>query len=300
MNNSALFGKSSKSVFNKIWQRLFVIIPAALLLVNGCEQTVSNPELPYEEKLVINASLGDSSASAYISRTLPLTQKYTAAAALVKDARVTLTSSDGSQVIMTFDSLSKYYTIQNTNFPAGKSYSLRVEWKGLVAIATAIIPPDPEWGIDTVIIADTTGIEYDPNNPPTDKYRATIKLKINALEDISYRTDFLCYTSSDTSDVFSFRFMQRQFIGRYKAASDDFFPWVSIFSEEPVKAVLIKVYSSTSAFDDFYKSQRYGDHDGGNIFGSFGTNPKFNVYGDGIGVFDSHITGTKKVLVRLE
>lgn len=278
---------------------LLLILPA-LLLVNGCEQTISNPELPYEVKLVINARLGDNSASAYISRTIPLTQKYNQEIALVRDARVVITSPDGSQSVMTFDSTSKYYTLQNTNFIPGKNYTLRVEWYGMVATATTIIPPEPVWEVDSVVIADTNVIDYDPDHPPRDKYRAFIKLKMNAQENILYRANCLCYSSSDTSDKLSYRFMLRSDMGRYIANAEGFIPGAIIFSEEPVKAVLINIYSSTSALDDFYTSERNGDNNGGSIFGSFGTNPKFNVYGDGIGVFDGYTTGTKKVLVRLE
>ena len=94
--------------------------------------------------------------------------------------------------------------------------------------------------------------------------------------------------------------MRRNYIGKYEVGSDDFLPIAFIYSEKPVKAVLINIYSSTSAFDDYNTSLQNSGDGGGNIFGSFGTNPKFNVYGDGIGVFDGYTTGTKKVLVRLE
>ncbi len=300
MNLTALSEQSAKQFFSKLWQRVFLIAVTVLPFLNGCEQTVSNPQLPYVEKLVIMASLHKNYAEAYISKTLPLTQKYSNEAAMVRDARVTLTLPDGSQEVMTINP-SNYYTINTINTPIGGTYILRVEWKGLVATATTTLPPDPMWEVDSVEMIDTTQFHENPDYPYYSKGRAIITLKTTSQPNLLYKARCVSYTSSDTSDSNAISSIMFATLGKNVTKLEDWYPKIYISGETPIRAVLISLNSSTTALDDFYSSSRdIGNHGGGSIFGSFGTNPKFNVKGDGIGVFDGYAYGSKEVLVRLE
>lgn len=122
------------------------------LLFSSCSP--ATPELPYEEQIVIRGLLeaGQLLADVQISRTIPPLDTLTYEKIFIGDAKATITV-DGktysmelqprtsTQASVPYRSL---YRVPNLRVEAGKTYSLEVQWKSLVARAQTRVPLTPD------------------------------------------------------------------------------------------------------------------------------------------------------------
>jgi len=122
-----------------------MILSTLLLLTLGCEQTVDNPDLPYEEQLVIRAVLeaGKNVDDIEITKTLPPLETFTHGKALIEDAEVII-KSDGISDTLSYNRVSQRYYSNDLVPVSGKKYSLEVKYKNLKATAITLVPETVE------------------------------------------------------------------------------------------------------------------------------------------------------------
>jgi hypothetical protein len=119
---------------------LLLALVCALSLLTSCTQTVSTPDIPFTEQLVVSCFLyGDSTnVTVDVSKTLPVNVSYNRDAALVKDAVVWLqTPSDRVRVM--YDSVRKQYRAAVPAWVVGGAYTLSVEWRGTKTEGTTFL-----------------------------------------------------------------------------------------------------------------------------------------------------------------
>jgi hypothetical protein len=108
---------------------ILLLFSSITCFLNSCEETVSNIELPYEEKLVIRGILtaGDTINNIAVTRTLPPLEEATYENSLVSDAVLEISEDfEGETKIYKLNFLSTYkYGLNNLIAKEGANYTLK-------------------------------------------------------------------------------------------------------------------------------------------------------------------------------
>lgn len=134
------------------------------VIVGGCETIVQPEEMTYDRKLVISAVLesGKSIDQILIGKTLPPNQPYIPANAAVTDADGSI-SVDGTAHALIFDGYYQPYGsvrgfgVYRTQFffaEPGKVYTIDVKAEGLHATATTFVPAPAV--VDSLVLSSVT------------------------------------------------------------------------------------------------------------------------------------------------
>jgi hypothetical protein len=259
----------------------------ASIAIGGCEVVVDSTELPYTPHIVVNAILStdDSLTEIELSKTLPLSQPYTRDAAWITDATASITF-DGVQYPLRYLGEGKYMA-EGLPIQTGKRYTLDVSWHGLHTSGSTEIPVAAP--IDTgrvSIVTDEFGysqaiVWWYTHVPKPVALLATYEYKhhltawdsIYMERDPNYRPDTFWHSMGvEYYDVALAKAVDRDSAG--------FHAYGSIDPDEDYRAVL---YTYDAGFYEFARTyRRYYDD---SPFGSGGTNPRWNLDGDGIGLF---------------
>lgn len=250
---------------------LYLII-AAVIGITGCEQTAGDEEFPYKLQLVINGVLesGKQIKNIYIGRTLPIGVKYTESFAAITNA----------DVVLAVDSL--YYPMKHTgdgyyscNVIAvkGKKYSLLVNWEDKFANATTTVP----------IPGTVTGGSL--------VQRVESGKSVNYVE--AYITPFRNETYAVTWTILGLTGNIQQeatiFNEVNNAQNSNLTGIVKVLTAEIPKGYItqdlgVRVYVYDEPYFDYYKTQNSNKVSDA-VFGQAGSSVKWNVKGDGIGLF---------------
>lgn len=275
-------------IYMRLNFRMFYVLVLCLLapFIIGCEETVQNPELPYEEKVVIGAYLveGEKEAFIEVSRTLPLLQKYTPEAATITNAEVTIICPEGNFNAL-YDSQTKSYRTIIPTIRAAARYELEVKWKGKTLKASTRIPELPDVIKLTATVEDKSEDRYSRYYSLTCDFTNNPNICVGLLNEL--------VSSEKLSDSVTFDYTHdilNSFYNAKTAISNGEYirlkkkPNYYFYDNERYKFYSLFF----AAFDAPYHAMnlsgsRYDNND--NIFGSSGSNPKFNISGDGIGYF---------------
>lgn len=251
---------------------LLLALVCALSLLTSCTQTVSTPDIPFTEQLVVSCFLyGDSTnVTVDVSKTLPVNVSYNRDAALVKDAVVWLqTPSDRVRVM--YDSVRKQYRAAVPAWVVGGAYTLSVEWRG----------------------TKTEGTTFMPDMPVVDSLREDgAYFQANSAVAYASAEERYAYTKPDTGFFPGKPVYSRGlpwFRNLMPGKQTDSGVVMRAYDFTPLLFTDTLVYLSTKfiAIDEkhfrFVKS--FENTGGVSIFGSFGINPEYSMKGDGIGVF---------------
>jgi len=273
----------------------FLLILTCLLILSSCEETVDNPELPYEEQLVITAVLeaGKEVTDIVITRTLPPLEEYDFEKAAVLDAEAVIKSGSEEYQLISIGQGSYY--AKDLIPEIGEQYKLEVRWKNLRASASTKIP-------DTISIEAFT-IEKEKNE---DDYgweewmyivKAVFRPKSTSVYTAySYNTGYFikeytnyAYRTEDTlkNGMISLPVYQRYFDG-------------GIIDTNKIRNDLKNYSCSVESYDKpFYNYflTRYKGNSDDNIFGTSGINIRGNING-GIGLFIGMASTTKKIEIE--
>ena len=127
-------------------KKIIIFIFCSLALIS-CEEEVSNVELPFSEKLVVNCLVkSDSIIKVDLTKTLPPLADYNREYAIIPDAIVTI-ESEGKIYNLKYHG-NGIYSDSNLFGKINSEYELNITWRNLKAKAHTIVPPKPE--IDTV------------------------------------------------------------------------------------------------------------------------------------------------------
>lgn len=259
-----------------------ILLLTAAFLGSACEQVVDNPELPYQEKLVIRGVLvaGEEPDLFQLSRTLPPLDEMDLEK--VRLDGVDAFVSDGENRYDLVRETAILYKADGLIPETGKTYRIEVRWNGKYAWAETTIPDDPV--VDGVFqrfhkVSGRYGwweVKYyaavKPNN---DLYYFGSTLHTDSQGNVNGRRDFYkVYGYSDRD--------KNGFVNVLVAEEsvDDTTTYNN--SSHIFKSV---IYSAGKEFNDYFQSRNYDGVESSDIFGTSGSNVTWNIRGDGIGMF---------------
>ena len=277
------------STRNRLTKQLltYLLVLTCLTGLIGCEQVIENPDLPYEEKIVVGAFVmaGSQRITIDVTKTLPLTEKYSHKAAVLTDADVRIKSTNGD-VKAIYNTSEEMYYADVPAIQAGEIYELTVLWNGKKATSTTRVPEVPTV-VSTSSVPDykraETYVKY--YTFTTDfSYKPEICVGLLSERVTSYQpgeADMNLYMDNLLSKLYYAKTVvsnDDESI-HYKRTSD-FFYFGGEFNYYYHSALF-------AAFDYPYHAMNIsgGRYNDGDIFGSSGSNPRFNIKGDGVGYF---------------
>ncbi|MBN8544939.1 MAG: DUF4249 family protein [Ignavibacteria bacterium] len=269
---------------SRVW--LFVLIFAGVFL-SGCEQVVGEEEFPYEMKLVIRGLLEDGQdiKDIYIGRTLPVAVPFRGDFANLTNAVVSI-KVDTLRYILKHTRDGLYSAPNGVKARAGKTYELLVSWESLSAGAVTKIPE-----------AGTIGGVFLLNSVnDTGKSIKVMSADITPRGDEAYAVTWLAFTQ--TGQIYTEDNKYNVVVKRLpnvntttiQAQSAEITP--SYLARPQDLGVGIYVYDGS--FYDYYKtkgSSKLSDA----VFGQPSTSVRWNILGDGIGMFVGRSKTTRQI-----
>lgn len=266
----------------------FFLILLMGLGLSSCEEEVTGITLPYREQLVIRAVLeaGEKIGNIRVERTIPPLENYTVEKALVKDA--VLIIDDGEQ-LDTLTYKNGYYNSKLTA-QSGKLYKLYAIWKNLKAYGETIVPE--QVGFDEVFVEfqkEATIFE--------DYYRASVYTYITPVEKYVYTAgisfDNIIYGNYDEIFTYSRRTPDNRLkiIFTYIGGND------SLQVKKELNNYKFVILSYDKQYYDYFITRNNGNSDD-DIFGNTGSNVRWNIRGDGIGMFIGRNIVVKKAKIN--
>lgn len=282
-----------------------IFLLAGGLTLAACEQVVPADDLPYTNQLVIKGILvaGEKPDSISITHTLPLNQNYTIDAASTPGATATITV-DGQSWPLTYIGGGFYRAAGIDSVRAGKTYTIDVQWNGLHASASTLVPGYPNITnvtlsaprIDTMIYTYYGSGYQDTSISIHGQARMQLVPTPNAAyrilrDSIWSDSVYSHYTVSPDYSGSSYQ----EFTLSSDAAPDGTILINNVWYLSQYDTTSYSVDMTIAAYDRAYYEfiRTYQSYDNsGDIFGSGGTNPKWNITGDGIGIFIGEVTST--------
>ena len=251
---------------------LFPNLLFALILFSSCEQPLEEKDFPYELKLVIRGILKPDKLidSLYIGRTLPIGVPFDEDFANLNDA-VGAVISDGVFYPLRYTA-NGIYTTDSLIARRGEKYYLLVQWQDKSASAETYIPQAGKLlnsGIVKVNEIDTSYsvIECTIDPVESEAYAVTWVLKYFGGQVIDESESFAEVVRSTSNEIIKVR---------SDPIPDDVLTSINTLG--------VGIYIYDRVFYDFYLSQEVNKIPTG-IFGYPATNAKWNIKGDGIGLF---------------
>ncbi len=256
--------------------------------LSSCEEEVTGVTLPYREQLVIRAVLqaGEKIKDIRVERTIPPLENYTVEKALVKDA--VLIIDDGEQSD-TLTYKNGYYHSKLTA-QAGKQYKLFAHWKQHKAYGQTIIPEPANF--DEVFIDFRKDSTYFENY-----YFASVYTYITPNENYVYTAgaanENIIYGNYE--EIFTF--LKRTPDNKLKI----YFTYTGGNDTLQIKKGLNNYKFVIMSYDKQYYDYfitRYNGNSDDDIFGNVGSNVRWNIKGDGIGMFIGRNIVVKKATIN--
>ena len=277
-----------------------------VLFFSACKPLA--PELPYEEKIVIRGLLeaGQPLADVQISRTIPALEEFSYEKIFVSDAKASITV-DGRSYGMELQPRTStsatvpyrsLYQVPSLRVEAGKTYTLEVRWKNLVASAETRIPLVAELdsvGVVASIVSNRLGSIIISDT--VFESSAIIRARANEM----YRVGTTLNEVASGRLVSARGFGEASLIPSVQIVSLTSNTWryttatLQILSNRIQSRVLVEAYDG--AFYAYYQTRSRSGQVG--LFSPGGPNISWNVKGDGIGEFAGMSVVQRRAEVRV-
>lgn len=269
----------------------------------------AQPELPYEEKIVIRGLLdaGQLISDIQISRTIPALEEFSYEKIFIGDAKATITV-DGQIYPMELQPRNStspsvpyrsLYRAPNVRVVNGKTYKLEVRWKNLIAQAQTFVPLPPQ--VDSVnALASIVRI---PNGAT-----AVLDTVFESIAFLRSRPNEVYRIGTTLHDAASGRLLSARGFGDasyFPSAISVALPsntWrlttatLQILTNQMKTRVTIEAYDG--AYYQYYQTRSRSGQIG--LFSPGGPNIDWNVTGDGIGEFVGMTSIQRPATVRLK
>jgi hypothetical protein len=279
--------------------RLPVLVPLAVSCTSIAPEAV-DIELEYQEKIIVSGMIhaGDTIQNIRILRTYPATQDSEEDKTALPDAQAQIIIDNRSYMMELQPEVPdtrfvppridkrSFFRVPGLIAQAGKTYRILVRWKGMSAEATTTIPPLPP-PIDsyrfTVELDGPIGIQlpalYASFKPrPDECYQMVAQMKRKFLRNpyepitfVSGQSDIARQGNADANNIVSLK------IPYLNIATNEIEKFDSLYTGD------IIFYAYDTAYFDYQRSVARRTND--IVFNVPTTNPKWNVTGDGIGLF---------------
>jgi hypothetical protein len=252
---------------------MFLIAMSVFIFFDGCEQPLQEEEFPYEIKLVIKGVLepGKLIDDIYIGRTLPINAEFDEDFANLTDA-VAAVVSDGVFYPLRHihDGI---YTTDSLIVGRGKTYYLVAQWQDKSISATTSIPMPGKvlnYGIKSL----------EENGKQVSVMEATIEPL--AVESYTITWVFVYPDGLVSREADNFVQVNRSLSGEQIKVHSDAIPPALLNTSTGKLGIRVYVYDS--AFYDYFQAQG-STQISESIFGQPLSNVKWNIEGEGIGLF---------------
>lgn len=256
-------------------KKIIILVLISLAIIS-CEKTLTGYDLPYERKLVIQGILEASpeSPEAIIHVTLTQPPLGKSVSEIIDTSRISVyLESEGERWDFKYKNNNQSgglildgYFAEGFEPEAGRTYNLFVNYEDLKATASTTIPEKPE-----IIESYIKEIEND-DGWETWTSEALFS-KIKAVENVVYSQDYewwsdpMTIKNADTDGIIDF-----------------FVDWAYIMNPD-IPFYFGRFYTYDYDFYDYVLSKKQSDDDGFDLFSTSGNNIKWNIKGDGIGIF---------------
>lgn len=254
-----------------------ILLMVAGFLVAGCEQAVEEEEFPYETKLVIRGLLEDGQdiKDIYIGRTLPVAVPFRADFSNLPDAVVSI-KVDTLRYVLRHTKDGLYTAPFGVKARAGKTYELLVSWGSFSAGAVTRIPE--AGAVGGVFIVNSVN--------DTGKAIRVMSVEVTPRADEAYAATWLAFTQA--GQIYTEDIKYNTVVRKLPGATTN---TLQILSAEVAASYASKpqdlgagIYVYDTSFYDYFKtkgSSKLSDA----VFGQPSTSVKWNILGDGIGMF---------------
>ena len=255
---------------------LILLMVAGFLFI-GCEQTVEEEDFPYETKLVIRGLLEDGQdiKEIFIGRTLPVAVPFRADFSNLPDAVVSI-KVDSLRYILKHTKDGLYNAPAGVKARAGKTYELLVSWGSYSAGAITRIPEAGALG----------GVFMINSVNDTGKAIRVMSVEVTPRSNEAYAATWLAFTQS--GQIYAEDVKYNTVVRKLPGATTN---TLQILSAEVPNSYVSKpqdlgagIYVYDTSFYDYFKtkgSSKLSDA----VFGQPSTSVKWNILGDGIGMF---------------
>jgi hypothetical protein len=258
-------------------KKSLLLIFFSLFFFFSCEQPLEEEEFPYELKLVIRALLEENKVigNIYIGRTLPVGIQFNEDFAKVTDA-VGAVVSDGIFYPLRHTG-NGIYTTDSLIARRGKTYSLIVQWQEKIASAETTIPFPGSILSYGVMAINENGQTFN-----------ALEGTVIPFADESYAATWVLVNFNGTIARESENFAQvaRSLANQTLRVRTIEIPDFILNSTSGNVGMRFYIYDK--AFYDYFISHGSGQLPDA-IFGQPGTNVRWNITGDGIGMFIGRI-----------
>lgn len=248
----------------------------------SCEQPVEEEAIPYQPKLVIRGFIteGVSVKDIYIGRTLPVSVKYSSSFANLSDAAAVIINRDLVYPLKHYGN--GLYKNDTLRIVSGEKYYFIANWQNLSASAVTMLPT----------IGRVSNLEMKTEVSVTKK-TSYMQANISPFNDEVYGATWVVLLSNGSTyfEADSFANIASKPLNGLMNVRTSIIPQ-NYISDNPPLAMRLHIYDH--AYADYYNTQgsnKVADA----IFGQTGSKIKWNVSGDGIGMF----IAKRDTLVRL-
>lgn len=256
------------------------------LTIVSCEQVIIEEELPYDLRLVIRGLLEDGQKvdNIYIGRTLPVSVPYRESFAHLTEANAVVIM-DGLFYPLRHKGNGLY--VNDTLFvQRGKTYQLIAQWESKVATAETTVPIPGNVGGSTILTREVNG-----------QNQTVIATTINPSGFESYGTTW--YVSRLQGSILS----ESQEFGTIAQAGIEPGNTLTVLTAPVPQHIIagdsqflyVRLHIFDKSFLNYFKTHTSNQISDA-IFGQPSANVRWNVMGDGIGMFIAKVTTTTKVL----
>jgi hypothetical protein len=276
------------------------LIPSLLvcgltMLLAGCEEVADPSDVPYVEKMVVTGTItvGSQNDTIRFSRTLPLNQLYSPTDAELTDVNATITTASTGQSFRLQHLGHGNYIAPGLTPVAGETYTLAATWHDHSVTAFTTAPEKPV--IDTITVNSHIDENIRINGEPVLGYYLDVAVRPLENAACGLRYSINSGDSSIWIDHWTYSYEYDEVLLRHEDAGADGKLHLSPLSNplyyEPPYTGTVWVFAYDRPYYDYFTT-RYDNNDDDNPFSTPGEKVRWNVKGDGIGVFTSRNVAT--------
>lgn len=252
---------------------LLLSVITLFFVASGCEVEDSEQDFPFQLKLVVRGVLESNKPiqDIYVGRTLPISYSFTKSFADLPDASVGILYRD-SLYVLRHKKDGLYFT--NGLIPVqGETYKLLVQWKSYFATAETTVP----------LIGTVEAVELKSHQGSQVPQRY-IECSIRPYMNEAYALTWVSLTVSNTVTTEA-----NEFNGVMKKGLQAYDGFMKVTTDTITPGILTetlgyRIHAFDERFYDYFITQNTNKVSDA-VFGQPNSNVKWNVQGDGIGIF---------------
>ncbi|MGA2296544.1 MAG: hypothetical protein ABSG15_03250 [FCB group bacterium] len=282
---------------NKIsYAILTVVVPLLIMIISSCSQNVNGTiDLPYTEEIVIRGVLeaGQPVKGIMLSKTMPTLDTFTITQAEISNAEAYIMNNNIKYPLHFVGNA--LFDTDSLTAQSGQTYTLTVKWNGLTAQATTTVP----FPLNYDSLAKTTPRQRRRSNTWIEGLSARVVITDNVVVVGGFywidSTGISPYIKTYTSRAYRMQdtnsFGGTRLVVYQRNYADTNF--VTYDTAQYQTSIFVETYDPQ--FYNYFSSRLSGDSPNSS-FGLSGSNIKWNVTGDGVGMLIGYASTRKRLV----